>query len=66
MINPHALWELKDNIQREITNSSKTSALSCVGKYFQKVQGMLTSRKPVTGECFMKHGKLYHREKNRL
>jgi hypothetical protein len=38
MINPDALWELTDNIEREITNSSKTTALSCVEKYFQKVR----------------------------
>jgi len=37
MINPDALRKLKDNIKREITNSSKTTALSCVEKYFQKV-----------------------------
>jgi hypothetical protein len=38
MNNPDALRELQDNIKREITNSSKTTALLCVEKYFQKVR----------------------------
>ena len=37
MTNPHALQELKDNMQREIANTSKTTALSCAEKYFRTV-----------------------------
>ena len=37
MTNPHALRELKYNMQREIANTSNTTALSCVEKYFWKV-----------------------------